>query len=1236
MPYGKWLVKGVLTGCAALALWGCGPSGTSWFDWNAYIEDPYCFNENQEETHTPLVSFASREEALQLEFSASAWYRSLNGVWRFKLYDNPGRVPESVIHGHETWDSIQVPAVWQLQGYDHLMYRNIPMEFTPYAPPMVPDDINPTGCYFREFELPENWQGRQIFLHFEGVKSAAVVHLNGSYLGYDQGGMTPAEWNITDLARTGTNTLSVMVPRWCDGSYLEDQDMWRFSGIYRDVYVFSTPETHIRDYILRPDLDESYRTGLLGVQTILQHFGSKDSVTGGEIRIEVLDAQAQLVSQTSDSYAAVNAADTLSLWIKVEKPALWSAEYPNLYTILLRHFNAQGMETEVLSQRFGFRKIEIKEGQLAINGVPIMIRGVNRHEHDPRQGRTVPRETMLADLRLMKQFNVNAVRTSHYPNDPEWNRLCDEYGIYLQDEVNAECHYTESNFPERKEYFDAYLDRFQRMLQRDRNVTSVIMWSTGNECGLGPPHYAMADFAREHDPTRLLYHQSNWPLGEAPYVDVIGPRYQSPADLIRLGESTGKPVVMGEYSHAMGNSVGHLDELWDVIRSYDRLQGGYIWDWVDQGLYDSVRVTPDASPYGILTTLMGRPELQPGKLGQSLFLSGLDDYVEVYNHPVIDAIQQAITLDAWVLPLKWYDEDPLITKGADQFGLRQTHSDSLEFYLDLGWNLRLRTVLPSDWYQQWHHVAGIWDGNEASIYIDGKIVAHRPARGRIRQDHYPVNVGRDAERHNDQYPGWLANMALDRVRIFAQAMPIEKLTGSDLTPVDAVLWLDFEELEIRGEYLSFGVSPFCINGIVFADRRPQPELWQVKHSYAPIHVDFETPEAGKFTIRNDHHFTDLAEVSCEWELQHHGQRIRRGVYDISLAPGKSLTLSYPSYTGKGGEFAVEFLLSFRTRSDQLWAPAGHEISFAQHQLIPADHSATQGKQSPIRVQETDSSYAVQVGDIRYDFSKSESTLEGLQIAGVAALSSAPRLSIWRTPIPNELSVWQEAEAEDWYHLELDRMVEDVKSISLDRSNGQVQVTYHTLSHNASHSAGFQNIYAYSIHSDGSLTLQHSATPYGDFQVRWLPRLGIELGLTGDFSEVSWYGRGPEEGYPDRRNGLRRGLYTEKISDLYTPYVMVQGQGNRTQVSWLGLYTDAGVGLEIRSDQAFDFTASQLADFDRAIYPFQLSRTEDVKLNLDYQVTGVGGTPVPTRPQYRTHAASFSRHFILTPVRQQRH
>ncbi|MCC3373336.1 glycoside hydrolase family 2 TIM barrel-domain containing protein [Cohnella sp. REN36] len=582
------------------------PPENGYPEWN---NNPDIFQLNRMDAHATFITHASLEEALAGEQEKSSSYMSLNGTWKFSWAENPDkrvRGFESPDYDCGGWDDIPVPAHWQMHGYDYPQYTNIRYPWSerePIEPPFAPTAYNPVGAYVRTFAVPADWAGQPVFISFQGVESAFYVWLNGELVGYSEDTFTPADFDLTPYLIEGENKLAVEVYRWCDASWLEDQDFWRLSGIFREVYLYTAPETHIYDFAVRTDLDDDFADADLHVKLRLDNYFVREAgtvtVTG-----ELYDAdRLPVLSRPLSIEAAIGTAESAeaSASVRVDRPLKWSAEQPNLYTLVLTQRNAKGETTQIVSCKVGFRRFEIAEdGLMRINGERIVFKGVNRHEFSCDTGRALGVEEMVKDILLMKQHNINAVRTSHYPNHPKWYDLCDEYGLYVIDETNLETHgswqYGQSEEDEgmavpasKPEWTANVIDRCNSMLQRDKNHPSVVIWSLGNESWGGDNFVRMHDYLREQDPTRVVHYEGvvlcrKWESAS----DVESQMYTRP-DAVEAYAAANpgqprKPFVLCEYSHAMGNSNGNLFKYTELFDRYPVLQGGFIWDWVDQAI----------------------------------------------------------------------------------------------------------------------------------------------------------------------------------------------------------------------------------------------------------------------------------------------------------------------------------------------------------------------------------------------------------------------------------------------------------------------------------------------------------------------------------------------------------------------------------------------------------------------------------------------------------------------------
>ncbi len=563
-------------------------------------EDPKINGVNRLPMGATSYSYNTVKKALANNRKESIGFILLNGTWKFHFAENASQTPEGFYktsYNISNWDDIPVPANWELEGYGTAIYTNIRYPFDPVDPPFVPIEQNPVGSYVKDFSIPKTWDGKAITLHFGGVSSAYFVWLNGNKIGYSEDSRLPAEFDISKHVRPGkTNKLAIQVIRWSDGSYLEDQDHWRLSGIHREVYVSAAPKVHISDFAVRSQLDDNYEHGLLKIRPELS-ISDQIDLSNWTVKAQLFDQSGDPVLNKPlivDAERIVNERypqrDNVPFGLieaTINNPQKWSAEYPNLYSLVLSLVDEDGNVVEARSTKVGFRTVEFIDGGLYINGKYTLLYGVNRHDHNQYNGKVVSYEDMVRDVQLMKQFNVNAVRASHYPNNPEFYKLCDEYGLYVIDEANLETHGIGGQLSNNPNWNTAFMERAIRMVERDKNHPSIIFWSLGNEAGSGPNHASMAQWIRQFDPTRFIHYEGAQGVPTDPsYVDMISRMYPTVEQLIDLGTRTNdtRPVIVCEYAHSMGNSTGNLQDYWDAIRQHKRLIGGFIWDWMDQGL----------------------------------------------------------------------------------------------------------------------------------------------------------------------------------------------------------------------------------------------------------------------------------------------------------------------------------------------------------------------------------------------------------------------------------------------------------------------------------------------------------------------------------------------------------------------------------------------------------------------------------------------------------------------------
>lgn len=578
-------------------------------DYKYYIENELMIGENKLAPHSSFTSFTSKKNVLNKQ---SKFYKSLDGKWNFNWVKNPKERPINFMNPSfdvSSWNQINVPSNWEIEGYGVPIYANHQYEFADYKamiaedmelveirypknPGDVPDDYNPVGSYRRNFIIDKSWSEKEVFLHIGAMKSGGFVWLNGKYIGYSQGSKLPAEFNISKALKKGKNTIAIQIFRWTDGAYLECQDFWRISGIERSVYLYAQPKIRIEDFEVKSVLDKTYKNGEFNLTIDLKNhsFNNKNV----SITYQVSDEKTILISETKNS--SVKKFESINFNANIPNIKIWSAEHPNLYNLQIETKDANGNTLEVSSTKIGFRSVEIKNGLLLVNGQRITLKGVNTQENDPETGHVMSEELQLKDIQLWKENNINAVRLSHYPRGKRFYELCDKYGLYVVDEANIESHgmyYGKYSLAKKPSWEKAHIDRMVRMVERDKNHPSVIIWSMGNEAGNGVNFFKGYDTIKAIDITKRPVQY------ERPYkdrdgnvfdmdsnTDIIVPQYPSPANFEEVGKSkTDRPYIPSEYAHSMGNSTGNFQDYWDIIEQYDNLQGGFIWDWVDQSIW---------------------------------------------------------------------------------------------------------------------------------------------------------------------------------------------------------------------------------------------------------------------------------------------------------------------------------------------------------------------------------------------------------------------------------------------------------------------------------------------------------------------------------------------------------------------------------------------------------------------------------------------------------------------------
>jgi len=1138
--------------------------GVKMNDW----ENPQVVGRNKGGGHVSLIPYPDERTALAGDRSASPYFQLLNGDWRFHWAPNPASVPDHFYtedFDDGGWDTISVPGNWQLQGYGTPIYTNVQYPF-PAEALRVPRDDNPTGAYRRAFTFPEAWEGRRVFLCFEGVDSAFTLWVNGEEVGYSQGSRLPAEFDITPYVRSGENLLAVQVLRWSDGSYLEDQDFWRLSGIYRDVYLWAAPSVHVRDLFIRTELDEAYHDALLRVTAKVRNYGDEDAADY-ILETTLYNAGTDQPISASAKAVTVKGGDEVALGLEevVSNPQKWSDEHPYLYTLLVSLKDASGQVLEVESAQVGFRKVEIKDGQIHVNGVPILIKGVNRHEHDPDTGHTVTVESMIRDIRLMKQFNINAVRTSHYPNDLRWYELCDRYGLYLFDEANIESHGVWDRLTKDSQWTTAFMERGIRMVERNKNHPCVIVWSLGNESGYGPNHAALAGWIHEYDSTRPVHYESATGWRDyrgpetAPIIDIVSTMYPSVDRITEMAQTPGetRPLVMCEYAHSMGNSTGNLKEYWEAIERYPRLQGGFIWDWVDQGIRRRTEegeewfayggdfgdepndgnfcinglVSPDREPHPGLWEY--KKVLEPVRAEPVDLAAGVVRIVNRYRFSNLQGLDifWELSANGQVLQRGQLPRLDLPPGESEQVTIpfdRPELTPGAEYWLTLSFRLAHDTP----WAEAGHEMA--W------------------AQFQVPFDVSPGPVLKGAD------------------------MPALRLEESE--GVVAVRGADFELVLDKGKGV---ITSLRYMGRELVRKGPRLNLWR-----APTDNDANTWGEQKMALR-----WRAAGLDC---LQH---RVR----DAEVHQVQPQVVRIHVRTAIAPEEGARPL----DRTSREW-----------RELVElSQHLAASLTEDMLRALCADLS-------IDYDDLPGEDQ-DGRARALIAQLDRSGRLAPFFEACSGQLRTmgWESVSPA------LRGTLLKLRRLS-PKQLVQLFASYYT--------GTLECEYTYTLYGSGDMVIHTHITPTGELPP--LPRVGLQMRLPGGYERFTWYGRGSHETYPDRKLGAQVGVYSGTVDEQYVPYITPQENGNKTDVRWVALTAEDGVGLlavgmPLLNISAHHFTTEDLT---RATHTYELKRREEITLNLDYRQSGLGNASCGpgVLPEYMIQPQEMSFSVRLRPFSEE--
>ncbi|MFA9370866.1 MAG: glycoside hydrolase family 2 TIM barrel-domain containing protein [Labilibaculum antarcticum] len=1015
-------------------------------DW----ENPAVFGINKEQPCANFVVYENEQAAWNNNGAETDFRKSLNGIWKFKLMKNTRQSNDDFYKedfNASAWNDIPVPSNWEMEGFDTPIYINTNYPFWEIVkqkpqPPFIPKDYNPIGLYKRKFTIAKDWKGRQIFIKFGAVKSAFYIWVNGKKVGYSEGSKTPAEFDITQYVHDGVNDVSLEVYRWSDGSYLECQDFWRLSGLERDVTLSALPKVRVRDFKAIANLDSNYANGLFSLEVELKnHLVHKKDEYQLEAKLYSFD-QTDLLFSLHKEIECNKPVTKVDFGMKmISNPKKWSAENPNLYKLLVTLKDKRGNVVQSFSEMIGFRSVEIKDGRFLLNGKAVYIKGVNRHEHDPDKGHVIDEESQLLDIKLMKENNINTVRTCHYPTDSRFYELCNLYGLYVIDEANVESHGMgdgPNSLAKNPEWKEAHLDRTKRMFERDKNQACIVTWSLGNESGNGINFEETYKWVKEKDQTRLVQYEG---ADLAYNTDIFCPMYSSIDEIADYAKNNNdRPLILCEYSHAMGNSCGSLKDYWNVMETYPILQGGCIWDWVDQGFREK-------------------------------------------------------------------DED----------------------------------------------------GNEYFTYGGD----------------YGTNMPSD--------------------------------------------------------------DSFCLNGLVNSDRKPKPQLFEVKKVYQNINVEAKDLANYIFSIKNKYFFTKLNEFDIYCTISSAKDVVYEKMIKLDLEPQKSkeIKLDVPNLPklDAGQKYVLNF--SFTAEKRKGLIEKGYEMAWEQF-VLPLEAKPYLQIEVKGKLYLKENTDVIKVVGEEFNLSVSKQTGEILEYyyRGKSLWKKGPSLNFYRPATENDRK--DDNGRNSWLNSGLDNMVQQVDgNVKINRIDDlNIQIVLPVVLENKEQEIRIYSLQNLTVNGDGeckiSMNLQLPSA------VNSVAKIGCQFLFNKEFKKVSYYGLGPECTYSDRDASGKLGFYQSTAKDMFNYNLEIpQESANRSGVKWSSVSNLEGVGLMFRANTDFNFSAYPYADMDieKARHSNQLKEFDFVTVNVDYLQTGLGtATCGPgVLPQYLLTNKNHSFQFSFKPI-----
>ncbi|MCL2487601.1 MAG: DUF4981 domain-containing protein [Oscillospiraceae bacterium] len=1208
------------------------------------------------------------------------------------------------------WKTVELPCAWQMQGFDFPIYTNITMPWigaygNPSGSPqnlvpLAPTVTNPVGLYRHSFDIPADWManGKKVYVSFQGVESAMYLYVNGHEVGYTEDSYDAHDFDITPFlnANGRDNLMAVRVHRWCDGSWIEDQDTNRLAGIFRDVFVYATPAVHIRDYKVETPLNLSANTASLNLKLDVSN-NSTVSASTYAVDVKLFDANGTdlFASNTLGGNVpsiASGAKGSVDLTRTVSNPRLWSDEDPYLYTLVISLYEKGGKLFECISQQLGFREITFTKTavnsnydrttssyqQMKLNGKPIYFRGANLHSSDPHTGKYISHELYETDLRIMKQHNLNAIRTSHYPGDRYLYYLADKYGILVMAETNMESHALQDQSDTMANHLtNAYIDRLEANINAQKNRASVVMWSLGNECGDTPStkmlQKAIQNTIRPLDSTRPVHYEG---LGDRGGVDVNSNMYPGVDTVNARSKDTNRmPYVMCEYVFSQGNAVGSIGDYWDAIRGGDNQLGGFIWDYVDKALATPIPVpkvlSVDKSPNGYKAELTGEI-IDDADWGKALTGPVILENDLSINNALSG--RNPFTFEMVVKPRSATNMQQFMGKGDHQFILR-TNSD-IDFFAYVegaGWRMN-SFRMPSGWLNNWHHLAAVFDGTNFSVYCDG-VSLTRTGTQAVTADVMPtdfplaINYCAETGRRGDNLVAGAGvyTKALTANEVSARNDKY-KVKGNMAAGLDSsiLLWMDFAGFtpdqygtdpkaawdyyaeagseKMAGRFMGYGGSwgdspndgSFHCDGIIGADRSLKPAIQEVKYVYQPVWFTATPADLidKKVTIFNENRHISTAGYTFVWEIIEDGKVIHTGNFDRTIQPidTETVTLNLPSVTPKPG---CEYYLNLRAdrKAGTDYAAASANVAYEQF-LLPVAGSQAPGfvPDAAAKVTKTENAAAITLtggsGGTAFTLTVNKATgrIGNFAFDGKTVLIEGPAPNYWRPKADSDNqnnAPWSSA------HNAL-QLTSLTAIVLADGKSAVVDALWKLPTVNSGNAIQHMT---YTVYATGEVNIRSWLT--GAAGSGELLKFGTAMKLPKHFQNLSWYGSGPLDAYADRSRGAKLGLYSSTVFDEFYPFVRPQVSGNHPGVRYMTLEAPGlPVGLMVVGERPVEAGALPFAveDYSGKKYPYQMPQTDYTVLNVDQISSGLGCALGPSAlPKYRVYSQdTFDYSYTLIP------